>query len=92
MWNYTTIREQAGSTGRVFTVIGRQPSWITRAALTVMVAAFAAIVLLLVVPALLLAAAVFFVLVLARRAWLWVRSLFGLESSGRRNVRVIVRQ
>jgi hypothetical protein len=92
MWNYTSIREQVGAPGRVFTVIGRQPFWITRAALTVMVAAFAAIVLLLVVPALLLAAAVFFALVLARRAWLFVRSMFGLRASGRRNVRVIVRQ
>lgn len=91
MWSFTTIREQAGAPGRVFTVIGQQPSWITRAALSVLFLVFTAVVLLLVVPALLLAAVVFFVLVLARRSWLWVRALFGFEASGRRNVRVIVR-
>lgn len=92
MWSYTTIREQFGAPGRVFTVIGRQPSWITRAALAVGFLIFTGVVVLLVVPALLLAALVFFALVLARRAWLRVRALFGADGSGRRNVRVIVRE
>lgn len=92
MWSYTTIRERAGAPGRVFTVISQQPSWITRAALMVAFAVFTGVVLLLVVPAMVLAAAVFIVLLLARRGWLWVRSLFGMERAGRRNVRVIVRQ
>lgn len=97
MWNFTTIRDQAarsGGTGatRLYTVVSRQPSWITRAALSVALLAFTGVVLLLVVPALALAAIVFFALLLLRRSWLWVRSILGLGRSGRQNVRVIVRR
>ena len=96
MWSFTTIREQAARSGtgasRAFSVVSQQPSWITKAAVLVGLLIFSGIVLLLVVPALLVAAVVFFVLLWMFRAWLWVRSLFGGGRSGRRNVRVIVRE
>lgn len=97
MWSFTTIREQAARSGgsgagRVFAVVQQQPSWMVRVAFGVAVLVFTGIVLLLVVPALIIAAVVFFVLAMVRRAWLWVRGLFGLERSGRRHVRVMTRQ
>ncbi len=76
----------------MFTVVQQQPSWITRVAFTIGLLVFSGVILLLVVPALIIAAVVFFLLVLAVRAWVWTRSLFGFTRSGRRNVRVITRQ
>jgi hypothetical protein len=35
---------------------------------------------------------VFILLVLAVRAWLWTKSLFGFSKTGRKKVRVIARQ
>ncbi len=97
MWSFTTIREQAARSGgsgagRVFAVVQQQPSWMVRVAFGVGMLVFTGVILLLVVPALILGAVVFFVLAMVRRAWLWVRGLFGFERSGRRHVRVISRE
>jgi len=96
MRSFTTIRERAARSGagasRVFTIVNQQPSWITRTAFVVGLLVFSAIVLLLVVPALIVAAMAFFVLLWCFRAWRWVRSGLGFRRSGRRHVRVIVRE
>lgn len=96
MWTFTTIREQAGRTGdgaaRIYTVVRRQPSWIGRVALGAALLVVTGIVLLLVVPAVLVAAAIFVVLALASAAARSVRRMFGLDGTGRRNVRVITRR
>lgn len=96
MFRFDVLNEQTARTGeraaRVVTVIREQPSWITRVALAVAALTFTAVLLLLVIPAMLLATVVFVVLGLGFRAWVWCRSLFGLDRSGRENVRVMTRQ
>lgn len=92
MWTYTTIRDRAADAGRVFEVVQRQPSWVSRAALTAALVVFSGVVLLLVVPAVVIATAVFLVLAAASALAAWARGLLGLQRSGRRNVRVIVRR
>jgi len=95
MWTFATIREHAARSGdgavRFVTIVQRQPSWITRAALGAALLMFAAVVLLLVVPALLVAMVVFTALAVAHATVRSVRSLLRLDGDGRRNVRVISR-
>lgn len=96
MWNPDDIRERAARSGqgatRVFTVVQSQPSWITRFALTVGLLVFTGVLLILVIPALLLATAVFLVLALISGGLRRLRSLFGADDTGRRNVRIVARR
>ncbi|MFG0242630.1 MAG: hypothetical protein ACF8R9_07605 [Phycisphaerales bacterium JB054] len=86
---------QASNTGqqaaRVVTVIQSQPSWVLRAALTVAFLTLTGILLVVVIPAVLIATVLFLALALCRRVWLSLRSALGIDRTGRRNVRVIVR-
>lgn len=96
MMRFTVFNEQTAGAGqraaRVVSVIQQQPSWITRAALSVAFLVVTAILLVIVVPAMLLAAVLFIVLMTARRLWLGIRQSLGFDRSGRRNVRVITRE
>ena len=96
MTRASIFNSQATNTGqraaRVVTVIQSQPSWVLRAALTVAFLTVTAVLLVLVVPAVLVASVLFLVLTACRRLWLSLRGAIGLDRTGRRNVRVIVRE
>ena len=93
MFTVTTIRERLSQAGRVVEVVQRQPSWVTKAALTAGFLAMGAVALVLIVPAILLMLIVFFIgagIAAAKSFFTRSKQPNGLLD-GRKNVRVVGR-